>query len=59
MEAKDTVFKTAFPTTLKKMDSESIKLLVPLVLIFEESPEISIDAWDALFFGVAEIKEFH
>ena len=31
-------------------------MTLPLVLISEESLEIAINAWDALFFGVAEIR---
>jgi len=31
-------------------------IILPLVLISEESLEIAINAWDALFFGVAEMK---
>jgi len=30
-----------------------------LVLISEESLEIAINAWDSLFFGVAETKRCH
>ena len=31
-------------------------MILPLVLISEESLEIAINAWDALFFGVAEMR---
>ena len=33
--------------------------ILPLVLISEESLEIAINAWDSLFFGVAETKRCH
>ena len=31
-------------------------MILPLVLISEESLEIAINEWDALFFGVAEMR---
>ena len=31
-------------------------MISPLMLISEESLEIAINAWDALFFGVAEMR---
>ena len=37
----------------------NVSIILPLVLISEESLEIAINAWDALFFGVAEKKRCH
>ena len=34
-------------------------MILPLVLISEESLKIAINAWDALFFGVTEVVWCH
>ena len=39
------------------LQAVNVSIILPLVLISEESLEIAINAWDALFFGVAEKKK--